>query len=63
MWSVLGDIASASPWLVLFLLFILAAALVVSMALCLRGTQGVERPAIIRALAELVRALRDGTRR
>ncbi|WP_035849986.1 hypothetical protein [Kitasatospora azatica] len=60
MWSVLGDIASASPWLVLFLLFIVVSALVASMALCLRGTQAVERPAIIRALAELVRALRGG---
>ncbi|WBP89190.1 hypothetical protein [Kitasatospora cathayae] len=63
MWSILGDIASASPWLVLFLLLILAAALVASMALCLRGTQAGERPAIIRALAELVRALRGGARR
>jgi hypothetical protein len=63
MWSALGEIASASPWLVLFLLFILAAALVASMALCLRGTQAVERPAIIRALAELIRALRGEPRR
>ncbi|OPC76546.1 hypothetical protein B4N89_46915 [Embleya scabrispora] len=61
--SVLGEIASASPWLVLFLLFILVVALVASMALCLRGTRAVERPAIIRALADLVRALRGGARR
>lgn len=62
MWSVLAELASASPWLVLSLLFFPAAMLFASFALCIRGTSAGERPAIIRAFAELVRSVRGNRR-
>ncbi|MFF2993321.1 hypothetical protein ACFVTC_01905 [Streptomyces sp. NPDC057950] len=55
MWSVLGELAMAAPWLLALLFGVLALIVLVSLPLCLRGSDASERPEIIRALADFWR--------
>ncbi|WP_327698657.1 hypothetical protein [Streptomyces sp. NBC_00459] len=55
MWSVLGELALAAPWLVVLLFGVLALIVLVSLPLSLRGSEAKERPEIIRALADFWR--------
>ncbi|MGW1270722.1 hypothetical protein [Streptomyces sp. NPDC002491] len=55
MWSVLGELALAAPWLLALLFGVLALIVLVSLPLSLRGSEASERPEIIRALADFWR--------
>lgn len=55
MWSVLGELALAAPWLVGVLVTALFLIVLVSLPLSLRGSTANERPEIIRALADFWR--------
>lgn len=55
MWSVLGELAVAAPWLLALLFVVLAVIVLVSLPLSLRGSEASERPDIIRALADFWR--------
>lgn len=55
MWSVLGELALAAPWLLAVLFGVLALIVLVSLPLSLRGSEASERPEIIRALADFWR--------
>ena len=52
MWSLLGELALAAPWLLAVLLGVLALIVLVSLPLSLRDSAASERPEIIRALAD-----------
>lgn len=55
MWSTLGELAVSSPWLLTVPLACFGLFVLLSLALCLRGTQAAERAEIIRALADVWR--------
>ncbi|MFJ4845119.1 hypothetical protein [Streptomyces sp. NPDC088733] len=55
MWGPLAEFVSASPWLVLGVLFLLALTYLASLVVSLRGSEARERAEIIRALAEFWR--------
>ncbi|MEU7852009.1 hypothetical protein AB0B69_31915 [Micromonospora parva] len=55
MWSVLGELALAAPWLLGLLLFAIFLIVLVSLPLSLRGSDASDRPEIIRALADFWR--------
>jgi hypothetical protein len=54
-WSVLGELALAAPWLLGALLFLIFLVVLVSLPLSLRGSKACDRPEIIRALADFWR--------
>ncbi|WP_329078328.1 hypothetical protein [Streptomyces niveus] len=55
MWSTLGELVLASPWLFVCLIAALCLMVLLSLPLSLRGSEAAERPAIIRALADFWR--------
>lgn len=55
MWSVLGELVLAAPWLAVTLVGVLTVGLLVSLPMCLKNSEASERPEIIRALADFWR--------